>query len=443
MKTKQVNNIVIIGGGSAAYLTAALLSFQLPHRSITMVLPKDSKPIGVGEATLVNFWHFLSQCGVTDEHEWLTAVDGTIKNGILFKNWRPDGLDIWHPFQNITRDSFANIRNSNLEYSDILKMLPNYDINVTQEIPTEARGYHLNALKLVTYLHTLVSNRSNVKIVNDRVVSVEIDIYGDIVKLNGEVGNILGDLFIDSSGLNGVSKLLPKQMQSSFIDCSDYLTCNAAVAAPLDYQKSGKRYHPYTKASANEHGWFWETPLQTRMGSGLVYNRDTTTKQEAEDFMLKHYEKAMLADFNHISFTPGFVENQWRNNFVSIGMSSGFIEPLESSGIALSCDAAFLILTAVKMGFYNRRTAPTLFNSIMQDKFMETTAFVGGHYNIKRYDSKFWNLASNKKQAEHLLNIKEKYYSDTAIDEYYNMTHSIFAPHSWVILFEGFNFAYR
>ena len=417
MSNHQVKSICIAGGGSAGWLTAAYALRILPSDiNITLVESPNIPIIGVGEATLLGFDKFLSnECNIPFEL-WTKECDVTIKLGTKFTDWYGDGLDIWEPFLVPTvshNDYHFDILDLTLKakivkpdfYSTCSSW---YEISVEdQKIPSTASlngpnsghhevAYNLDAIKLANFLSRWCNEKypqlTHIKKHIDKPVVKD----GNIDHLILQDGSTIhADVFIDCTGFK---KLLSNAIGGSdWRDHSDMLYVNSAVASQINYKNDEEPQHPYVDATAHDLGWIWKTPIKDRIGSGLCYNNTITTKQEAEDAFVQHWGKDRLrtGEFNHIKFTPEYNAKNWRGNVIPVGLSSGFVAPLESSGIALMVNSMAPIGDFLIRGEYTDANRDC-YNERLTFVYQNTMDFMGLHYFNNPRTGPFWKLVEEK-----------------------------------------------
>ena len=417
MSNHQVKSICIAGGGSAGWLSAAYaLRILPPDIKITLVESPNIPIIGVGEATLLGFDKFLSkECNIPFEL-WTKECDVTIKLGTKFTDWYGDGLDIWEPFLVPTvshNDYHFDILDLTLKakivkpdfYSTCSSW---YEISVEdQKIPSTASlngpgsgdhevAYNLDAIKLANFLSRWCNEKypqlTHIKKHIDKPVVKD----GNIDHLILQDGSTIhADVFIDCTGFK---KLLSNAIGGSdWRDHSDMLYVNSAVASQINYKNDEEPQHPYVDATAHDLGWIWKTPIKDRIGSGLCYNNTITTKQEAEDAFVQHWGKDRLrtGEFNHIKFTPEYNAKNWRGNVIPVGLSSGFVEPLESSGIALMVNSMAPIGDFLIRGEYTDANRDC-YNERLTFVYQNTMDFMGLHYFNNPRTGPFWKLVEEK-----------------------------------------------
>jgi flavin-dependent dehydrogenase len=364
----MVRKVVIVGGGSAGWMTAAYLSKALRDVDITLVESPAMPIIGVGEATFSTIKLFFDFLGL-DEKDWMPACSAAYKLAIKFVNWRGDGGHFYHPFQryevvdgfNLGEWWLKLLRNeAPFDYScfvtpalcDSLCSPRFLDGTVFDEsvrshfagAPESANrvlanhrvqypyAYHFDAALLARFLRDYAVARG-VRQILDTVVDVVLGEDGAISELRTAAnGPISGDLFVDCTGFRGL--LINQALGEPFVSFNDALLCDRAVAlrVPVDIEKHG--IEPFTSATALSAGWVWNIPLYGRIGTGYVYSSQFSTPEEAEAELREHL--GPIADSckpNHIQMRIGRCRRSWVQNCVAIGLSSGFVEPLESTGI--------------------------------------------------------------------------------------------------------------
>ncbi|WP_448547867.1 tryptophan halogenase family protein [Thalassotalea fusca] len=402
-QSPQISNVVIVGGGTAGWISAALLVKMLGKvLNIKLVESEQIGTIGVGEATIPPMVSFNNALGIR-EADFLKATQGTIKLGIEFENWGEVGDSYMHAFGGIGKNfPFCDFhhfwlkhRQSNPE-SDYWQFSPNYqaaknnqyaplaNLHGTQ-MPGLTHAYHFDAGLYAKYLRQ-VAESMGVKRIEGKVAQVNQDINsGDITSLQLEDGQLItGDLFIDCSGMRGL--LIEKALHVGFEDWSHWLPCNSAIAMPSDKLSP---LPPYTRSIAHEAGWRWQIPLQHRTGNGIVYSSDYLSQQDALDKLLTDIDGEPLNEPNVISFKTGRRRKSWHKNVVSIGLSSGFLEPLESTSIHLIQTA---IIRLIKMFPHNGIQAQTVceFNRQGQQEIEHIRDFIILHYKLNTREEPFW-----------------------------------------------------
>jgi tryptophan halogenase len=421
----QTKRILIVGGGSAgwtaaAYLNAALNVGDQKVAEISLVESPDVPRIGVGEATIPNINHTLAVIGI-DELDFMKAVDGTFKQSIRYVNWLDDKRKFYHhPFSRYGTGSgddagrrwlmsdrsvpFMNTVSAQpviCEMGLSPKMLENEDSGLPF-----LYAFHMDALKFADYLHAFSIARGVTDYL-DNVISVDMHESGKIAAVQTESGKRLeADLFIDSTGF--AAHLIEKKLGVGFTDCSQWLLCDRAVTMNVPYEHYYPGYvRPYTTATALSAGWVWEIPLQNRRSLGYVHSSAHISDDDAEK-ELRAYEGDHSEPLSSriVDFMVGRREQPWTANCIAIGLSGGFIEPLESTGLYLAQVASALLAEHFP---YTDDMAPLAFryNRIMQDRFYEILDFINMHYCLtRRTDTEFWREVGRPEMINDRLRAK-------------------------------------
>lgn len=362
----MIRHVVIVGGGTAGWMTATYLKETFKDRlDITLVESANVATIGVGEATFSTVRHFFDYLGLAEE-EWMPSCNAAYKLAIRFENWRGQGEHFYHPFERLrTVDGFTladwwlKHGTPGRRLDEECYVLPalcdakrapkrldgslfhgelhdggdrKRRTTMFQQDTQFPYAYHFDAALLAEYLAGHGA-RQGVRRVLDHVVEVRRDERGDISEIvTEEHGALSGDLYIDCTGFRGM--LINKTLQEPFESFENVLPNDRAVAlrVPVDIEKDGLA--PYTTASARDSGWIWTIPLFGRIGTGYVYSSQFCTPEEAEAELRAFVgPQAADAEANHIRMRIGRNQRSWVRNCVAIGLSSGFVEPLESTGI--------------------------------------------------------------------------------------------------------------
>ena len=406
----KVDSVTIIGGGTSGWLTAAYLSNNHPDISITVVDKEIGTPVGVGEGTLLQLGDFLKECGF-EFSEWFTAIDATYKSSILFANWQRAGTDIWHPFYKGNRviDHNTNLFDiwSQVQDFDFKKIAMAYYESSVIHNSVDANNlhhyaYHVDCSKLVYFIQQKLKDK--VRLIRSEVVEVLYDLERiSCLKLQNE-GTVYADLFVDCTGFKGLLKKTNKR-----INLEGRLFCNTAIAGHIPYRDRNNELHPYVISEAVDHGWVWNIPVSTRIGSGLVFNRNITDIEEAKNYFVNYWDNRIEKEnCKVIDWTPFYNEDMWSDNIISIGLSAGFIEPLESTGIALITSGVTQLSHAIRTQFYNEDDI-NFFNLQMKILFEDCVDFVSMHYANNDRDTKFWTFVKNTwSQSEKMTHYLDK-----------------------------------
>ena len=417
--------VLIVGGGSSGWMAAAYLDAVLNRDGqkpvhISLIESPDVPRIGVGEATIPSINHILAAIGI-DEVEFLKRVDGTYKQAIKYVNWLDgQGESYYHAFgryrQSPVDSSSLNwlMSDRSLPFSETIsaqpviceayrapKMFGQWDMGVRLTY-----AFHMNALKFADYLCELATSRG-VKHYIDHVVDVEMSENGDIAAVQTRGGDrIDADLFVDCTGF--ASLLIEKKLGVDWVDCSQWQLCNRALTIQVPYEHSYPGYvRPNTLATAVSAGWIWEIPLQNRRAWGYVHASDFISEDDAEK-ELRAFVGPLADAFptRLVPFKVGYRAKSWVQNCVAIGLSAGFIEPLESTGLYLS-DLAAVMLT--EHFPYGGDMAPLAYryNRIVANRFHEILDFINMHYCLtRRTDNDFWREVGKPERMTDRLRAK-------------------------------------
>jgi tryptophan halogenase len=350
-QSAPVRSVVIVGGGTAGWMTAASLAHRLNRLGVTITVVESSAigTIGVGEATVPAIRRYFQSLGL-DAFEVMKATNGTIKLAIEFDGWRHEGHSFMHPFGRFGLEAgpvaFHHLWNR-LRREHDAGLLDEYAMGAQlaragrMALPPETArvdfehfdwAVHFDASKFAAYLRQF-AQALGVRRVDARVSEV---LRGDnetvrCVRLaSGEL--LEGALFVDCSGFHRL--LIERSLGSGFIDWRHWLPCDRAVALPCA-PADPEHIAPYTRSRALEAGWSWRIPLQNRVGNGYVYSSDHSSDEQALETLRGELEGQVLGEPNLVRFRAGHVRRFWIGNCVAIGLAAGFLEPLESTSISL------------------------------------------------------------------------------------------------------------
>lgn len=405
----KVKTIAIVGGGTSGWLTAAYLYKNQPDIQIIVIDKEIGTPIGVGEATLLSFKPFMQECGF-DIEEWFVPLDAGYKSGILFSNWRHPGNDIWHPFykgnrtlQNKLKVWDAWSKNQDFDFKKF--GLSYYESSVLHNSVDhnglDNYAFHIDCGKLVSFVQERLKDK--IKILRSDVMKVNYDQDKINSLLLKDETLITADLYVDCTGFNNVLGKPKKR-----IDLSNRLFVNTAAACPVPYENKSEEFKPYAVCEAVDHGWIWKIGVASRIGSGLVFNRNITDIDTAKEYFASHWNHRIDKDkIRIIHWDPFYNEDQWNANIVRIGLSAGFIEPLESTGIGLITYAATQLNSAINERQYSKLNIDN-FNLQMKILFEDCIDFISMHYANNDRTSDFWNWVRERFQRsermKHFIN---------------------------------------
>lgn len=426
---QPIEHVVVVGGGTAGWISAAYLNRAFGDRvKVTLVESPQIGRIGVGEATVPTLRTTFAFLGMQEE-EWMPKCNAAFKSAVKLVNWRKPGPDgephsYFHPFFTVpeprinTFDKPFHARYASgfalphfwlkrrlagdhsmpatygeagmplqrlCELNKAPKPLPGSN----GRDPRFRYAYHFDAALIAAYLRDLSVGRG-VKHIQADVSSVQLDQRGYVQKLTTKQGvDITGDMFLDCTGFRGL--IINKTLKEPFVNENNYLLCDSAVALPArnDPERAGLR--PYTQANAMGDGWIWEIPLYHRDGTGYVYCSNTISSTKAEDTLRKFVGPRVYdVPANHIKMRVGYTQRSWVKNCVSVGLSSCFVEPLESTTIALiEYELALLLLHFPDKEFDDRRMHR--YNEMILSAYEDIRDFIVMHYCLTdRTDTEFW-----------------------------------------------------
>jgi tryptophan halogenase len=405
MHEHSIREVVIVGGGTAGWMAAAALSRYLNngYTTVTLIESEEIGTIGVGEATIPPLINFNAMLGF-NENDFVKATQATFKLGIEFVNWGRVGHRYFHPFGDVGHDLQGV--NFHQLYLRERERRPMPDISAWSMSgvaaqdgkfarPGQQAQYPFNGLRYAFHLDANLYARflrsfaeaGGVERVEGKIVDLKLrgeDGHVESVQL-ADGRSIAGELFIDCSGFRGL--LIEQALKTGYEDWTKWLPCDRAIAAACSYTGNPD---PFTRATAHQSGWQWRIPLQHRMGNGHVYCSAFISDDDAEQVLVSNLEGELQGDPRRLSFTTGRRKLAWNRNVVSLGLSTGFVEPLESTSIHL-VQAGIARLLAM---FPDRRFNPLErdeYNRQMQRQFEWVRDFVILHYKaMQRDDSEFW-----------------------------------------------------
>jgi hypothetical protein len=402
--------LVIVGGGSAGWMAAMIFAKAMLGRGVEITVLESPAVgiIGVGEGSTPWMKGFFDDLGI-EESEWMPACNATYKCGISFDGWstRPGFESYFHPFactlDNLTLGSFVHNADARLKGAD-LHAHPNRFF-VSARLAQECRapkpnenfpfdiwhGYHFDSVLLGEFLHGKAVERG-VRHRACHVAEVDLDEQGDIASVTIEGGEkIEADFFVDCTGF--ASLLLQKALRVPFLGFADNLFNDAAIAMPSPI---GERIPSQTVSTALRHGWAWKIPLTSRYGNGYVYSSAFVSADEAERELREHL--GMLddpAEARHLKMKVGRVTRHWHRNCVAVGLSQGFIEPLEATALLFIQRTATNFVEAFERGDLSE-SAQDAFNDKLNAHFEGTRDYIVTHYKANsRTDTDYWRANSH------------------------------------------------
>jgi tryptophan halogenase len=440
-----VRRIVILGGGSAGWMSAAALVTGLRGASVELVESEEIGIIGVGEATFPSIRHFNDILGI-DEAEVLAATRGSFKLGIQFCDWKQRGQHYFHTF-----GDFGHLDGPMALWGQLRRLQaapgnPLGEFCLPSVMAAQGRfchpaegdeglasrytyAYHFDATLYAAFLRRLAEQRG-ARRTEGRVVGVDRHTDGRVRALRLADGRAVeGDLFIDCSGL--ASLLVGQTLEQRFIDYSHWLPVDRAWAVPTE--RRSRELTPFTRATALESGWAWRIPLQDRTGNGHVFSSRFIDEDRAREQLLAQLDAPMLAEPRLLRFRTGHRERFWVHNVVAIGLSAGFLEPLESTSIFLVHNALGRLIPL--LGEADLAQAAVGFNVQQLRQYQRIRDFIILHYVLsERRDSEFWRTLTSMPLPES-LDYKLHAWRETGILHTYD--NEAFDASSWLAIHAG------
>ncbi|MET0310248.1 MAG: tryptophan halogenase family protein [Sphingomonas sp.] len=435
------SRVVIAGGGTAGWVAAAALIRHFgPLLDVTLVESDAIGTIGVGESTIPTARSFHALLGI-NEHVFMRETNATFKLGISFEDWNREGDRYFHPFGTIGRSlPLAEFQHFWLEarsrgfggaYTDysLETQAAAASKFATGDPAPLAYAYHLDATAYAKFLRSL-AEPAGVRRVEGKITRVERDgESGDIAALVLESGRrVEGDLFIDCTGFRAL--LIEQTLETGFDDWGEWLPTDSAFA--VQSELVGEPV-PYTRAIAHDAGWRWRIPLQHRMGNGLVFSSAHLSDDEARDRLLGAVEGRPLFDPRLLRYRTGARRKMWSRNCVSLGLASGFIEPLESTSIHL----VMIAVTRLLQNFpFHRDTGARAdyFNAQSRAEWEHVRDFIILHYKLNQRDTDFWREHAARKVPD-TLTARMELFREAAIA--YQGSDDLFRIDSWIQVMMG------
>jgi tryptophan halogenase len=422
---KNIKSIVIVGGGSAGWMSAAILKKSFPQYKITLIESPNFPIIGVGESTLGRIRNFCSWLGL-DEKSFMQATDASYKISIRFDDFYEKNGGGYHyplgqPMLSGTREGIrdwllkkslypetssedlvrcffpsAALFEKNKFSLNTIGYYDNYD-------PSINSSFHFDAIKFSIFLRDKFCLPAGVEHILDTVTDVVIGNAGvEMLKL--ESGKeITADLFVDCSGFQ---RLLISKLEVPFRSYDKILPNNRAWACPMPYVDKEKELLPYTKCTALGYGWTWHTPLWSRLGTGYAYCDQFVSPEDA----LEEFKNYLCSDkvpvprsreyidslkFRDIEFKTGVYEKIFEKNVVAIGLSAGFLEPLEANGLFTVHEFLFKLIKTLLRGSVTQWDRD-VFNTAAAESHRNFSQFIALHYALSvRNDTEYWKYITN------------------------------------------------
>jgi tryptophan halogenase len=437
-----MRRIVIAGGGTAGWMAAAALAKTLDTFAEIVLVESDAiGTIGVGESTIPPIVTFNRLLGI-NEADFMAATRATFKLGIAFENWTDIGHRYFHSFGAAGKDHWTCgfqhfwldglTRGHEFPYDDYCIEVRAADARKFAHLPDDAINY---AYQLDSTLYALflraIAEKHGVTRLEGKIADVELDpASGDIAALRLESGErVEGDLFLDCTGFRAL--LIEGALNAGFDDWSRYLPCDRAIAVQT---ASVEPPVPFTRAIAHDAGWRWRIPLQSRTGNGIVYCSHYLDQEEAQQRLLSAVEGDVLTKPNILRFETGMRRRQWVRNCVAVGLSGGFLEPLESTGIHLIQRAVLRLMRMLPLHAVSERDRME-FNEQSELDFVQIRDFLILHYKAtNRRDSAFWRHCAEIPLPDSLAHRIDLFRETGRV---FRKNDELFAENSWIQVMMG------
>jgi tryptophan halogenase len=435
MDIMKTDKIVIVGGGSAGWMTAATLIKAFPDKDISVIESKDVPTVGVGESTIGGIRTWTRYIGL-DESTFFKQTDASLKLSIKFTDfYKKDGGSFHYPFG---QADVINDRNPFFDWQlkkyfypetpieDFVRCLfpasalfenNKFSLNNSRDFDhfdaANDVAYHFDATKFGVWLRENYCIPNGVKHIVATVLETPTDQDG-IKNLVLDTGDIIkADLFIDCTGFK--SLLLDKALNEPFDSLSKMLPNNRAWATRIEYENKDLELEGFTNCTAIENGWCWNIPLWSRIGTGYVYSDKFVTPEEAKEEFKKYLmsdkmviprtrEQVEALEFKEISMRVGIHKRTFVKNVVAIGLSAGFIEPLESNGLFSVHEFLFNLIDILQRGDISQFDRD-MYNVSTRDLFDQFSKFVALHYALShRDDTEYWKDINTKEFKDEISN---------------------------------------
>lgn len=446
----RINQIVIAGGGTAGWMAAAKLSQHFASTAVKIAVIESSEigTVGVGEATIPTLRRFYQSLGMSDS-EVMRKTSATVKLGIEFKNWHIPESSFIHPFGLFGHEAngihFHHYWRKLQSLGDTSK-LEEYSLGIAlarankftypAENPSSPLSIfdwalHFDASKFARLMREY-SLKNGVQHIDAKIESIHLDKNNGFIKsltLHNQQ-NVTGDLFIDCTGFKGL--LIADALKTGYVNWSQWLLCDSALAVQSELVGAPAAR---TVATAHSAGWQWKIPLQHRQGNGHVYSSQHMSDEQAQSVLLQHIDGKVLHSARNFSFTAGRRAQTWNKNCIALGLAAGFLEPLESTSIALIETGIEKICAAFPIPYFNQTNADH-FNQNTATEWERVRDFIILHYKLnQRDDSDFWRYCRNMNIPDSL---RQKMLAYTERGDLLHYPQEIFHPDSWLAIYSGF-----
>lgn len=391
-----MRNIIVVGAGTAGWITALYIRKILPNDNVTVIGSEELGILGAGEGTTPKFIDFLKFVNIPLE-EIFQYCKSTFKLGIKFSNWNNDGNHYIHSFTQQNLNIIKKHIGLAKVYQHLNKDYFNYVIedelcenfytpfSKSENSPTINYAMHIDANLLASYLKKISESRQ-IKYKNSLITDFICDDSGNIKVIKTDDGDVNCDFIFDCSGFKRL--IVGNKFKSEWIDCSDKLIVNKAI--PF-FTKADDKLETFTTSRAMKYGWCWKIPLQHRNGCGYVFNSDLCDDDTIKKEIYDNFPGAEIGD-RSFNFKTGYYKDIWINNCIAIGLSSGFVEPLEATSILTSFFMLETFQTFANDYINVSQKVKDDYNECFNQYMRNIVDFLHFHYMTKRRDTEFWRI---------------------------------------------------
>jgi tryptophan halogenase len=439
---KQLQNIIIVGGGSSGLIAALIIKNTYPGIDLTVIESSNIGIIGVGEGTIRRWPEFIRYCNI-DLEEMIKETDAVYKFGIKFDNWNGDGKSYTHSLlfdESVSGQNYFHEYTKSYPYmfawmvaegKTTEEMISKFMVN--NQVPlapcvNDGIPLHFNTFKLNAHLHTLC-NRIGIKFIQTELVGTNVDENGVTSLVDKDNCVYPADFFIDCSGF---ARVVSKSLGSKWLDYRHYLPVNHAIAFPTETDGNLPLFTSCTSLSA---GWAWKTPTYGRYGNGYVFNDAyiDSAKAQAETEQLYGHPVEIFKD---IKFGAGKIDKFWNKNCLSIGLSGSFSEPLEATSIGFLIEQTFAFVDQIRYWTSIPEKIESHYNNLFDASFQNTIDYVQLHYYVKRKDTPFWKeLAFTP--TDFNRETVDMFRHKLPCPSLFTGEHQIFGPLNWIQIMHG------
>lgn len=432
----MVNSILILGGGTSGLVSALILKSLYNKLDIIVLKSSDIGIIGVGEGSTEHWSVFMNIVGIS-VYDIIRETDATFKTGIKFVNWNGDNDYYFHSIHNgyIKENAighpyvYPGMISKNMTHHDIVPENIHRSVHY-EPLESSVNQFHFDTMKLNDFLLNLCEQR-NIKVIDSTIDNVNLNDKGFVDSLvDGENVKYSADLFIDCSGFK---RIISSKLGVKWIDCSEYLPMNSAIAFPTARKEE---IPSHTLSTAMSSGWMWRIPTQQRFGNGYVYSDDFLTYEQAVEEAQSCFDVTVEVA-KKFKFTAGYVDKFWIKNCISVGLAGSFVEPLEASSIGTSIQQALGIASQLPCYDQDNAVAADFYNHEFESVAKNIIDFVQLHYITKRSDTEFWKYCKNIKLTDFNKETLELFKKNIPLPGFFAKPFLLFRDTNWLMIMHG------